>query len=151
MGAITSYETSAGKRYLADVEVRKASGEFINATASRITIDEIGVPWLAAQTHLKPSSYAVVEAAWRVHVQPKWGRRILGDIRHSEAQAWVSELSTMKSATVVIRAYDVLAGIIDIAVRDRRLPSNPAREVNLPRKKGEGTALLQPWSGAAAR
>jgi integrase len=86
---------------------------------------------------LKPSSYAVVEVAWRVHVQPKWGKRVLGDIRHSEVQAWVSQLSKGKSATVVIRAYGVLAGIIDIAVKDRRLPSNPARGANLPRKNGK--------------
>jgi integrase len=163
MGSITAYETASGKRYrvryrkpdrsqtdkrgfrtkrdaelfLAATEVRKATGEFIDATAARITISELGAAWLAAQTHLKPSSYAVVEVAWRVHVEPAWGRRILSDIRHSEVQAWVSELSKRKSATVVIRAYGVLAGMIDIAVRDRRLPSNPARGVNLPRKRGK--------------
>jgi integrase len=38
---------------------------------------------------------------------------------------------------VVIRAYGVLAGIIDVAVKDRRLPSNPARGANLPRKAGK--------------
>ena len=114
-----------------------ATGEFIDASASRVTIDELGAQWLSMQTHLKPSSYAVVEVAWRVHVRPKWGRRVLGDIRHSEVQAWVSDLSKRKSATVVIRAYGVLAGMIDIAVKDRRIPSNPARGANLPRKTGE--------------
>src|ERR1700710_208786 len=107
MGSITAYETAAGKRYrvryrkpdrsqtdkrgfrtkrdaelyLASVEVRKAIGEFIDASASRVTIDELGSQWLAMQTHLKPSSIAVVEVAWRIHVQPKWGRRVLGEIR----------------------------------------------------------------------
>jgi integrase len=163
MGSITAYETAGGKRYrvryrkpdrsqtdkrgfrtkrdaelfLAATEVRKATGEFIDSSAARITIGELGVGWLASQTHLKPSSFAVVEVAWRIHVEPKWGRRILSDIRHSEVQGWVSELSKEKSATVVIRAYGVLAGLIDIAVRDRRLPSNPARGANLPRKKGK--------------
>jgi hypothetical protein len=87
MGSISSYETSAGKRFrvryrkpdrsqtdkrgfrtkrdaelfLAATEVRKATGEFIDAAAARITIGELGKAWLAAQTHLKPSSYAVVE------------------------------------------------------------------------------------------
>ena len=163
MGSITAYEMAGGKRYrvryrkpdrsqthkrgfrtkrdaqlfLAATDVRKATGEFIDSSAARITIDEIGAAWIRSQTHLKPSSYAVVEVAWRVHVQPKWGKRVLGDIRHSEVQAWVSELSKRKSATVVIRAYGVLAGMIDIAVKDRRLPSNPARGAKLPRKKGK--------------
>ena len=39
-----------------------------------------------------------------------------------------------RSATTVLRAYGVLAGILDTAVKDRRIPSNPARGVNLPRK-----------------
>lgn len=163
MGSIAAYQTTDGKRYrvryrkpdrsqtdkrgfrtkreaelyLASVEVRMATGEFIDASASRVTIDELGAQWLSMQTHLKPSSYAVVEVAWRVHVRPKWGRRVLGDIRHSEVQAWVSDLSKRKSATVVIRAYGVLAGMIDIAVKDRRIPSNPARGANLPRKTGK--------------
>ena len=36
----------------------------------------------------------------------------------------------------------MLAGIIDIAVRDRRLPTNPARGVNLPRKVGKARHYL---------
>ncbi len=163
MGSITAYETANGKRYrvryrkpdhsqtdkrgfrtkreaelfLAATEVRKATGEFIDATAARITIGELGHLWLRSHAHLKPSSYAVIEVAWRIHVRPKWGHRILGEIRHSEVQAWVSDLSARKSATVVIRAYGVLAGIIDVAVKDRRLPINPARGANLPRKSGK--------------
>ena len=39
-----------------------------------------------------------------------------------------------RSATVVIRAYGILAAILDTAVRDRRILANPARGVSLPRK-----------------
>ena len=35
------------------------------------------------------------------------------------------------------RAYGVLASVLDVAVRDRRLSVNPARGVNLPRKTGK--------------
>jgi len=163
MGSITPYETSLGKRYrvryrkpdhtqtdkrgfrtkrdaelfLAATEVRKATGEYIDAKASRITVTEFGTRWLRTQTHLKPSSYSVIEIAWRVHVQPLWGHRLIGEIRHGEVQEWISTLSASKSPTVVLRAYGVLAGIVDAAVKDRRLPSNPARGVNLPRKVGK--------------
>ncbi|WP_308465865.1 site-specific integrase [Rathayibacter soli] len=160
MGSVTAYETAHGKRYrvrfrkpdhsqsqkrgfktkrdadlyLASVEVKKATGDFIDATAAKVTIDHLGGEWLQMQTHLKPSSYAVIEVAWRVHVQPMWGARQLGTITHSEVQSWVSALSKRKSATVVIRAFGVLAGIFDVSVRDHRLSSNPARGVKLPRK-----------------
>jgi integrase len=91
-----------------------------------------------ADGHARLSHKArVIEVAWRIHVRPRWEHRVLGEIRHSEVQARVSDLSAKKSPTVVIRAFGILAGIIDVAVKDRRLPSNPARGVNLPRKRRE--------------
>ncbi|EIC07527.1 integrase family protein [Microbacterium laevaniformans OR221] len=47
----------------------------------------------------------------------------------------MSDFATRKSSTVAIRALGVLAGILDVAIDDRRLASNPARNIrNLPRK-----------------
>lgn len=46
----------------------------------------------------------------------------------------MSDLATQKSRTVVLGALGVFAGILDVAIDDRRLASNPARNVrNLPR------------------
>lgn len=174
MGSISSYETSDGKRYrvryrdpdrrsrekngflrkkdaedyLANITVSTNRGEYVDPRDTKITIRELGVEWLANQVHLKPSTYRAVEAAWRVHVEPAWGHRRLGEIRHSEVQAWLARFGggdgKPRSATVVIRAYGVLAAILDVAVRDRRLSSNPARGVKLPRKAKKKRAYLTP-------
>jgi site-specific recombinase XerC len=69
---------------------------------------------------------------WRVHVEPKWGHRRIADIRPAEVQKWVAELKL--SASSVAHAHTVLAGILDDAMADRRLATNPARGVKLPRK-----------------
>ena len=46
----------------------------------------------------------------------------------------MSDLASRKSRTVVLRSLGILAGILDVAIDDRRLASNPARHVrNLPR------------------
>lgn len=167
MGSIEAYESANGRRYrvryrkpdhrqankrgfrtkreaeiyLATVEVKKARGDYIDASTARVTIRELGNQWLASQTHLKPSSVAAIESAWRLHVQPVWGAIAIGSIRHSDVQAWVSALSNGgevsskgKSPTLVHRSYGILAAILDIAVRDHRIASNPARGVSLPRK-----------------
>jgi len=42
----------------------------------------------------------------------------------------------------VIRAYGILAGIVDRAVKDRRLTVNQVRGVNLPRKKKKSRHYL---------
>jgi integrase len=170
MATIEPYETKNGRRYrvryrkpdrtqtdkrgfrtkrdaelfLASVEVSKARGEFVDATASKALIGPLGEAWLARQTHLKPSSFRPVESAWRNHVLPVWGGVAVSDVRKTAVQQWVSELTLgdpdaapprkPKGATLVIRAYGVLAAILDDAVSDRRTLSNPARGVTLPRK-----------------
>ncbi|MHA7271608.1 tyrosine-type recombinase/integrase [Arthrobacter sp. HLT1-20] len=127
--------------FAATVEVSKLRGEYIDPAAARLTIGELGEEWLTRQTHMKPSSFRPVESAWRLHVEPLWGEKPVSDIRKTSVQQWISDLTTgdgkkrkPKSATVVIRAYGILAGILDSAVDDRRILSNPARGVNLPRK-----------------
>ncbi|WP_258060468.1 site-specific integrase [Rathayibacter sp. AY1A3] len=42
----------------------------------------------------------------------------------------------------MLRAYGVLAAVLDVAVKDRRIPSNPARGVALPRKTGKARIYL---------
>lgn len=121
---------------LAEVEVTKTRGEYINHGEGRALIQDLGVEWLKGKKGvLKPTSYAPLEASWRNYVKKQWGDRAVSSIRHSEVQAWVSSID--KSATVVIRAYGILAAILDVAVRDRRISTNVARNVTLPRKKSK--------------
>lgn len=168
MGSVEPYETAAGRRYrvryrdpdrrqrekggftrkidaeqyLATVSVQMQRGEFLDPATARVTISELGAEWLAAQTHLKPSAFRPVESSWRVHVEPQWGRRRVSEIRHSEVAAWCSQLAASKSPTVVRRAHGVLAAILDVAVRDRRIATNPARGVSLPRRAPKRRAYL---------
>ncbi|PYY38854.1 tyrosine-type recombinase/integrase [Curtobacterium sp. MCPF17_046] len=160
MGSVEPYTTKAGRRYrvryrtpdrtqtdkrgfktkrdaelfLASVEVSKARGDFVRPEDARETIGALGPIWLANQTHLKPSSFRPLEIAWRLHVEPIWGQKRVSDVKHSAVQTWVTSMNAA-SATTVIRNYGVLASILDTAVKDRRILSNPARDVNLPRKK----------------
>lgn len=169
MGSIHSYTTTAGRRYrisyrkpngqqatvrgfrtkhdaeirLAEVEISKNRGEFVDPSDSRTPLGPLGAEWLASrQADLKPSTFRSVESAWRIHVLPNWERRAVGGIRHSEVQAWASELAKTHSPTTVRRAHEVLAGILDVALRDRRIASNPARGVKLPRKVSKSRAYL---------
>ncbi|MBJ8344824.1 site-specific integrase [Antrihabitans sp. YC2-6] len=134
--------------YAATVEVSKLKGEYISPSDGRTTVGELGPAWLGRQAHLKPSAYAPVEVAWRLRVEPRWGTVQLADIRPSAVQQWIADLSrgndTTKplGATVVIRTHGVLASILDTAVRDRLIPSNPARKLKLPRKQRKRPTYL---------
>ncbi len=195
MATVEAYSTKAGKRYrvryrkpgtrtqtdkrgfttkrdaelfAASVEVSKARGEFIDATAARATVGELGPAWLASKRQRKPSTYAALESAWRVHVLPRWGAVAVKDVTSSAVQDWVTGLSTGKEATgaaaerikpdpktgkrweskpksavTVIRCYGVLAAVLDRAVRDRRALFNAARDdVDLPARAAKARVYL---------
>lgn len=169
MGSIHAYETKSGKRYLvrfikpnglqgskkgfptkytaerflASISTSISRSEFIDPRDARQRIAELGETWLKdQQAVLKPSSFHPLGSAWRVHVAPRWGLVPAGDVRYSEVRAWVSELSATHSATTVIRAYGILAAILDIAVRDRRIAENPARGIRLPKKQPKRRVYL---------
>lgn len=169
MGSIAPYQTRKGKRYrvryrkpdttqtdkrgfatrreaelfLSRVEVAKSRSEYIDPKDSRTTVDEVGEAWLTNRKRVVKPSYArTLQSTWDVHVHPKWGNRPLSTLVFSEIQEWVSELSTNRSATTVVRAYGILAGILDTAVKDRRLATNIARGVSLPRKRKKPHAYL---------
>lgn len=134
------------------VEVSKLRGEYIDPTLARVTVAELGPAWLERKRQLKASSYRPLEIAWRVHVAPVWGKRPISEILHSEVQAWVTGLTVgdskakpprkPKGATTVIRAYGVLAAVLDDAVRDRRLLADPTHGTDLPRKKKKPHVFL---------
>lgn len=182
MGSIAAYQSGAGRRYrvrwrddtthrqvekrgfktkrdaeifLARTEVARTDGFYTNPAAAKATVRELGTEWLRNKRHsLKASSYSSLETSWRVYVLPRWSDTRIGDIRASQVEQWIRELSegtaltsrtkssgvagNPRSATVVYRALGVLAGILDTAVRDGRIPRNVARGAqNLPTKRSE--------------
>lgn len=168
MATIEGYDTKAGKRYRVryrtpdrrqtdkrgfktkrdaerfarSVEVSKDRGEWIDPADARATVGELGAVWIENRTNLKPSTFRSVESAWRIHVEPRWGRSVVSEVRFSDVEAWVGELAREKSPSTVLRAHGVLLSILEGAVRDRRILSNPAAGVALPRKTRKAHVYL---------
>ena len=142
--------------FAATVEVEKMQGEYVAPKLGKITVGELALDWLRRkESDVKPSTYAALETSWRVHVEPRWGTTRIADIHLDAVEHWIADMGRPQlgndgevvkkgsGATVVIRAYGVLAGILDSAVKARRLARNPARGVeNLPRKHAKRHVYL---------
>lgn len=140
--------------FAATVEVEKMRGEYVPPKLGHITVGELGPAWLERkESDLKPSAYKSLETSWRIHVEPRWGTVRLSDIDLDSVERWIADLGRTKTvdgekvkgkgATVIIRAYGVLAGVLDSAVKAKRLAKNPARGVeNLPRKQRKPRVYL---------
>ncbi|MDF2506231.1 MAG: site-specific integrase [Microbacterium sp.] len=169
MGSVHKYKTKAGTRYLvrykkpdgvqaakrgfrtkfaaqdylATVSVSISANQYVDPTDGEIRIAELADTWLQDQAAvLKPSSMRSLESAWRIHVKPRWGSVPVGQVRYSDVRAWVTEIASKRGATTTIRSYGVLAAILDIAVRDRRIAENAARGIKLPRKQPKRRVYL---------
>ncbi|MCL0120665.1 tyrosine-type recombinase/integrase [Corynebacterium pygosceleis] len=107
------------------------TGAWIDPQAGKRTVAEIGDTWIQHRTHLKPSTREREKGIWRA-VRPVWGDRQVSTIRPSEVQAWIAEMDM--SAATIRHHHALLAQILDAAVADRMIPSNPARGLKLPRR-----------------
>lgn len=169
MASIVSYQTKDGRRYRvryrkpnglqtdksgfatkreaeqfrARIEVAVSRGEYIDPKDARATVSELGERWLSNRKRVVKPSYArTLQSAWDIQVKPVWGERPISGILYSDAEDWVAALTMTHSASSVKRAYGILAGILDTAVKDRRLSANPVRGVKLPRKKKKARVYL---------
>jgi integrase len=113
-----------------------SDGAYVDPLGARTRIEKLGEEWIEGHRSVwKPSYLHSVKTSWKVHVNPKWGDRTLGGIKHTEVQSWVSKMAKDgKSASVVYRAFGILKGIYDNAVKDRLINRVPTQDINLPAK-----------------
>jgi integrase len=73
----------------------------------------------------------------------------IADVRRSHVRTWIADLSERLGAETVRTAHRVLARILDDAVADRMLSSNPAAGVKLPCRPPPRHIYLTPEQPAA--
>jgi hypothetical protein len=61
------------------------------------------------------------------------GRFELRRVEHGHVAAWAAEVATTSTPSTTRKALGALRSILDLAVRDRRIATNPALGVTLPR------------------
>lgn len=122
------------QHWLDSVVTAVGTGSYVDPNRSKTTIAVLAKQWLAGKINLKPTTRARYENALSVHVLKRWSNATLDSIEHGEIQAWLAELTAAgQSGASVRKIHGVLSAILDLAVRDKRLPANPASGVSLPR------------------
>ncbi len=141
------------ERWLVSMESTKHRGEWVDPAMSRITVGDWSTRWLQGQSQLKPQTRERYRNIVRVQILPEWERVRLSAISHADVVAWVAKLvADGYAASTVRQVHRVLSLMLDLAVRDGRLPRNPATGVRLPRAaKGEPVFLTHSRSSSWPR
>ena len=133
------------ERYLIHVEAQKQRAEWINPELSSTRFEEWAQGWLATRTHLKPKSFSGYESLLKVHILPRFGATRLDRIDSLSIESWLADLKASGlSASRIRQAHNVLSQILKTAVQARYLPSNPAEDLDLPRKPRREQLFLSP-------
>lgn len=124
-----------GQRWLDDVTASQVAGTYVDPRRSRVTVGEWSQTWLAGRSHLKPKTVESYKSLLRTRVLPTWGGVPLVSVTHGDVVAWIAGMRTEGlSASRTRQAYHVLSAMLDDAVKDARLPRNPAASIALPRR-----------------
>jgi integrase len=141
--ARTFVSEKAAVDYEAEVRTDMRRGAYLDPQAGQMKVAPWSEKWIAGQGHLKPSTRTRYRGLLKVQILPKWGGCSLQDVDFLEVQGWVSDMtSSGLSGSTVRQAHRVFSLLLETAVRSKRLSSNPAIGVKLPRAgKPEKTFL----------
>ena len=124
------------ERHLISVESGILVGTYVDPALATVTVGEWSRQWLGGQVQLNPSTLRRYEGLLRVQVLQNWERVPLSAVAHADVAAWAVSLSSEGLAGSTVRqAHRVLWRVLSLAVRDGRLPRNPAAGVPLPRAR----------------
>lgn len=109
-------------------------GDWTDPARARITVGDLAAAWLERKLELKPSTRTRYASIIQRHVMPSWSSVPLSAVAYEDVAAWVGRLSASGlSGSSVRQCHRVLSLILTDAVRGKRIQSNPAEGVELPR------------------
>jgi integrase len=133
------------QRWVDEQTTAHVTGTYVDPGRGRITVGDWADRWLASKGNLKASTSDRYTGILAVHVRPAWGTVRLDAVTHDAVQAWTSDLTAAGlSAASVVKTHRVLSMVLAYAVRSRRLATNPADGVTLPRVTPAEKRYLRP-------
>lgn len=109
-------------------------GDYVDPDRGRLTVGAWAAAWFAGRVHLKEKTLAGYESLLRTRILPAWAKVPLVSVANADVVAWVAGMRACGlSASRTRQSYHLFSSMLDAAVRDRRLATNPAAGVDLPR------------------
>ena len=122
------------QRWLDSVTSAVVTGSYIDPAASRVLVGDWAARWLEGKANLEASTHGRYAGILKTYVFPRWSATRLVDVSPADVQAWVAQLAAGGLAPASVhKVHRVLSMVLATAVKDGRLPRNPASGVDLPR------------------
>lgn len=127
----------AAEDWLSEQMASVVRGDHIAPDRAAMTFGTLADTWKAGLTSRTASTRRSYESVLNTHVLPRWRDVRLSDIEHSQIVTWIAGLTSEKklAPSTVRHCHVVTRMILDLAVRDGRMPRNLCDGVQLPRAR----------------
>jgi integrase len=119
----------------------------IDERAGRAPLRAFWEPYRRTWGGLSPSTKVSYDTAWRLRIEPRFGDVKVRRIKPSDIDAWIGDMiDAGRSQPVIVETVGVLRRVLNRAVSDKVIPSNPCAErgIQLPRKQQVERPVLSP-------
>jgi integrase len=134
-------------KFLIKIRAQVQDRTWIDPVRSGVTLAQWHEKWWPVQRG-EDATLDRDERMWRIHVKTRFGTWPLADIGYLDIQAWVNELEGPLEPGSITKAFQVLDRMLAAALRDRRIPFNPAEGVKLPKARKKHPEDARPPSYA---
>jgi len=117
-----------------EIESTRQHGTVIPHTRGDVRLDEVADAWLrSVQGRRRPKTAEGYEQLLGLHVRPAFAHRKVASISYADVDAFVRSLEASGRRPGTVRnAFFVLKMVLDFAIKDGKIRSNPCAGVELP-------------------
>lgn len=80
-----------------------------------------------SRSDLRSSTKELYESVWRTHLQDTWARVPVGDVTTQRVRQWHEVAAKAVKPTALVQAYRLLRALLNVAVADEVIATNPCR------------------------
>lgn len=143
-----SFRTKVAAQARCDEIVQQLTdGTYRDPNAGKVSFSEVAGTWLdEVELTNTPSTHYDYGEILRLHVLPRWGTKPVNRIRREDLIAWLTEKARTGSLrprggplspSTVHSIHTVLSQVLQRAVDNHRIPTNPARGIKLPPRRSK--------------
>lgn len=119
----------AAEGYLDEIRTQVRRRTYNDPRRGEITVGQLWELWWPAQAERSITTRNRKLSNWNAHIRPKWASWKLCNLEHLELQAWLT--NDVRGYHTRKKVVEVLGQMLKAAVKDGRLPFNPAADLDI--------------------
>lgn len=114
------------RRWLATAQTDLVRRAWKAPEGGRRTLGAYATDYLA-RADLRESTRQLYEGVWRLHLKKTWSAVAVGDVTPQQVRLWHEAAARTARPTALVQSYRLLRALLNVAVADEVLATNPCR------------------------